>query len=195
MRESKAELTDRLRREGRFEAFKKRREELKAGGTAASDAWDVAAAEFPSLDAKPDPGTVPKADPQALKGKPPVSIVQAAAWAFEQLDCDWITPADAPSPGAWSLREWARSSMSARSEFYRTFVAKLVMPPQEEARQAQEAAEAHHRELEKRLSGDPQPPDPPMSKAEEDARMERLFGPTFKQDAGESETGRDGDGI
>ena len=48
MRESKAELTDRLRREGRWEAFKKRREELKAGGTSANQAWFEAAAEFPA---------------------------------------------------------------------------------------------------------------------------------------------------
>jgi len=141
MRESKAELTDRLRREGRFDAFKKRREELKAGGMPASDAWDAAAEEFPSPDAKPDTGTVPKADLRALKGKPAVSVVQAAAWAFEQLDCDWITPADAPSPGAWSLREWARSSMAARTEFYRLFVAKVLLPPQEDARQAEKERE------------------------------------------------------
>ena len=138
MRESKAELTDRLRREGCWEAFKKRREELKAGGMAASDAWDVASAEFPSLDTKPVGGAVPTVDLQALKGKPPASIVQAAAWAFEQLDCDWITPADAPSAGAWSLLEWARSSMAARTEFYRMFAARIVLPPQEEARQAAE---------------------------------------------------------
>jgi hypothetical protein len=167
MRESKAELTDRLRREGRWVAFKKRREGLKAGGMAASDAWDAAAEEFPSLDAKPDPGTAPKADLQALKGKRPVSIVQAAAWAFEQLDCDWITPADAPSPGAWGMLEWARSSMAARSEFYRTFVAKLVMRPQEEAREAKEAAEAHDRELHKRLFGHLKP-DPEADRVAEE---------------------------
>src|SRR3989304_6065914 len=54
MRESKAELTDRLRGEGRFEAFKKRREELKAKGTPAKQAWYEAAAEFPpSADSVP----------------------------------------------------------------------------------------------------------------------------------------------
>jgi hypothetical protein len=138
MRESKAELTDRLRREGRFEAFKKRREELKAGGMAASDAWGAAATEFLSLDTKPVGGAVPTVDLQALKGKPPVSIVNAAAWAFEYLDTDWITPTDAPSAGAWSLCAWARSSMAARTEFYRMFAARIVLPPQEEARQAAE---------------------------------------------------------
>lgn len=153
MRESKAELTDRLRREGRWEAFKGRREELKAGGMAASDAWDAAAEEFPSLDAKPDPETVSKADLQALKGKPPVSIVQAAAWAFEQLDCDWITPADAPSPGAWSLREWARSSIAARTEFYRMFAARIVLPPQEEARQTEKERQQHKQDRTRRMFG------------------------------------------
>ena len=138
MRESKAEVTDRLRREGRWDAFKKRREEVKAGGMAASDAWDVAAAEFAPSDGKPPGEAAPKVDLQALKGKPPVSIVQAAAWAFEQLDCDWTTPADAPSPGAWGMLEWARSSMAARTEFYRTFAAKIVLLPQEEARRADE---------------------------------------------------------
>jgi len=174
MRESKAELTDRLRREGKFDAFKKRREDLKAGGMAAGDAWDVAAEEFPSLDAKPDPGTLPKADRRALKGKLPVSIAQAAARAFEQLDCDWIKPADAPSPGAWGMLEWARSSMTARSEFYRTFVAKLMMPPQEETRKKKETAEAHDRELYKRLFGNLKP-DPEADRAAQEA-LDRTLG-------------------
>jgi len=46
-RESKAELTDRLRREGRFEEFKQRREDLKAEGIRAKYAWYQAAVEFP----------------------------------------------------------------------------------------------------------------------------------------------------
>jgi len=67
MRESKAELTDRLRREGRWDAFKKCREELKSGGMAASDAWDVAAGEFPPPVAQLAARAVPKADLRALK--------------------------------------------------------------------------------------------------------------------------------
>lgn len=46
-RESKAELTDRLRREGRWEDFKKRREAIKASGVRAREAWVRAAGEFP----------------------------------------------------------------------------------------------------------------------------------------------------
>ena len=129
---------DRLRREGRFEAFKKRREELRAGGTPAKQAWYEAAVEFPPPVAQPAAKAVHSVDLQALKGKPAVTVAKAAAWAFEHLDADWIKPADAPSAGAWGMREWARSNIAARSEFYRTFVAKIVLPLQEEARQAEE---------------------------------------------------------
>jgi hypothetical protein len=138
VRESKAELTDRLRREGRWEAFKKRREELKAAGTPAKQSWYEAAVEFPPPDAQPAARAVPTVDLRALNGKPAVTVVEAATWAFEYLDADWVTPADAPSAGAWSMREWARSSMAARSEFYRTFAARIVLQPQEQARQAEE---------------------------------------------------------
>ncbi len=158
MRESKAELTDRLRREGHWAAFKRRREELKAGGMAASDAWGVAAAEFPPPDTHRANGAAPAVNLRALKGKPAVPVVQAATWAFEYLDADWIKPVDAPSAGAWSMREWARTR---RTEFYKLFAAKLVMPPQENACQNEEDAEAWERDLEKRLSGDLWPdPDP-----------------------------------
>ena len=61
-RESKAELTDRLRREGRFEAFKKHREELKAQGVPAKEAWWQAATEFPAATEPPAASKVPAVD-------------------------------------------------------------------------------------------------------------------------------------
>ncbi len=137
-RESKSELTDRLRREGRWEAFTKRRDEIKASGTPAKQAWFEAATEFPAPAAQATAEKAPKADLRMLQGKPALPIAVAAVWVAEHLDADWITPPDAPSLGAWSIREWARSSPAARTEFYRTFIAKIVMPPQEAARQAEE---------------------------------------------------------
>ena len=95
----------------------------------------------------------------------------------ENLDADWITPADAPSPGAWSMREWARSSPSARSDFYKTFVAKIVMPPQEEARRVAEERKARDRETYQRLFGHldlPEPEEPPKSEAEEKEAWRQL---------------------
>jgi len=146
MRESKAELTDRLRREGRWEDFKKRREELKAGAVPAKEAWYRAAAEFPAPAAPASAEKAPKADLQPLKGKPDVPVAVAAVWIAEHLDADWVTPADAPSLGAWSMLEWARSSMAMRTEFYRTFLAKIVMPPQEAARHAEAERRRRSRE-------------------------------------------------
>ena len=177
-RESKAELTDRLRREGRFEAFKKHREELKAQGVPAKEAWWQAATEFPAATEPPAASKVPAVDLSALKGKRPVPVAKAAAWVAEHLDADWITPADAPSPGAWSMRVWARSSPSARSDFYKTFVAKIVMPPQEVAQREQEKNEAHNRYLLKLLKHEPDPPEPAMSEEEEKEFITRLGGET-----------------
>lgn len=153
-KESKAELTDRLRREGRWKPFTQRREELKAQGVPAKEAWWQAAAEFPAPTAPPTASKSPTIDLSALKGKRSVPVAVAAAWAYENLDADWITPADAPSLGAWSMREWARSSPSTRSEFYKTFVAKIVLPPQEQERTKKEKKKDHDRELRQRLFGE-----------------------------------------
>ena len=144
-RESKSELTDRLRREGRFDEFKKRREQLKAAGNEAKDAWIIAAAEFPPPTVNGSNGSAPKVDLRVLKGKPAVNIADAAAWVFENLDCDWIAPADAPSAGAWSLLQWARSSMMARSEFYRNFASRVVSRPQEIQRKADDERQEKRR--------------------------------------------------
>ena len=133
MRESKGELTDRLRREGRFDAFKKRREDLKAGGTPAGDAWRQAAAEYLPECGNPTPQapsrSLTKTEVRALKRKPCIDVGQAIRWAFDHLEGDWLQPRDAPSVGAWSLREWARSSPLARSDFYRLFAAKMLAIP------------------------------------------------------------------
>ena len=60
-RESNGELKRRLRREGRFNRFKFRREELKRQGVPEGEAWPIAAAEFPPLE---DAGvTEPSATP------------------------------------------------------------------------------------------------------------------------------------
>jgi hypothetical protein len=125
MRESKSELTGRLRRGGQWQEFVKRREELKASGMPAKDAWVQAADEFPAPSQKTDKAT-PPVDLLPLKGKQAVPIYEATKWVMENLDADWITPADAPSAGAWSMLRWARSSLAARGDFYRTFVSKLL---------------------------------------------------------------------
>lgn len=128
MRESKAQLTDRLRREGRWDAFVRRREALKDQGTPAAEAWKIAAAEFgePVKPASPETDACSSTpDLTVLRGKT-APILEAVRWTFEHLDATWVTPADAPSAGAWSLRESARINPGTRAEFYRTFVPRML---------------------------------------------------------------------
>ena len=167
MHESKAELKDRLREDGNWEAFIRCREQLKTEGMAASDAWAAAADEFPAPDHDKLNETSPAVDLRALKDKSPVSVVDAAGWAFEHLDADWIKPADAPSSGAWSLREWARSNLRTRSEFYKMFAGRLVSVPQKVSQQAEDEMTDWDRDLEIRLSGALPPiPDPVCAEQE-----------------------------
>ncbi len=123
MRESKAELTDRLRREGRWDAFKKRREELKAGGVPAREAWYQAAAEFP-----PD--------------SPRRSIEPCVEWVDgkgdvegAKDDLEWLLaamyvklPPGVGSAGRRALLEQLRTSSSLCEWFSRQAIERICAP-------------------------------------------------------------------
>ncbi|MDO8630197.1 MAG: hypothetical protein Q7R41_06860, partial [Phycisphaerales bacterium] len=86
MRESKAELTGRLRREGRWDAFKNRREELKAGGIPAGEAWTEAAAEFPpacTSNAVEPKQALTREELEALRRKPRISFAESVEWVCD----------------------------------------------------------------------------------------------------------------
>jgi hypothetical protein len=127
--ESKGELTTRLRQEGRWDAFVKRREQLKAEGARAKDAWEQAAAEFPPVDVPVGAAVVVVVDPvelEALRGKEPVGMLEAVRWVFNFACVPWVKPGDAPSAGAWGLLQWAKRNPASLTEFYRTFAARLL---------------------------------------------------------------------
>jgi hypothetical protein len=130
-RESKAELTDRLRREGRFDAFKARREAMKGQGMAPKDAWRAAAEEFPPqglarVEAFPGAEDLPAGVLEVLKAKGDCNIAKAIRWVFDAIGDPSIKPTDAPSTGAWSLLAWARSSAATRGQFYAMYLPKLL---------------------------------------------------------------------
>jgi hypothetical protein len=129
--ESKAELTDRLRREGRWDAFVRRREELKSQNVPAEEAWHTAAEEFPPLETASDAGgstceMIPEEDAESLweklqkNGWP--DMHQIVAWVFNALDMPDMHPADAPSGSAWSLLMWVRASSRHREVFLTSFL-------------------------------------------------------------------------
>ena len=45
---------------------------------------------------------------------------EVVEWVFDNLDLSDVTPADAPSPGAWAFREQLRQYPLLRIEFYKT---------------------------------------------------------------------------
>ena len=112
-RESKGELKRRLQREGRFNRFKFRREELKRQGTPEDLAWRIAATEFPPMDdvGVPKPSATPPARLAAAESPfvvgsgmpelgpyPPTSQSDADSTALYDGDSDlngefpWETP-------------------------------------------------------------------------------------------------------
>jgi hypothetical protein len=121
MRESKAELTDRLRREGRFDEFKKRREQLRVEGVPAKDAWQQAATEFPAP-ARPDFAIVP-----TIKWKDAEPNLRRAHDNF-----DWLLqaiyvklPKNACNPYVRKLIERIRSDPSVQTEFFRLALKRM----------------------------------------------------------------------
>lgn len=55
-----------------------------------------------------------------------VSMAIEVRWVFENLSNENANMDDCPSAGAWGLFEWAKSHPSCKTEFYKTFAAKLI---------------------------------------------------------------------
>lgn len=130
--ESKIEVTDRLRREGRWDAACRFRDELKRrlqaeGRTrkeANEQAWQAMIAEFPPL-----PGDEPLDYADDELGEPAndgdtVDIVADLRWVYRTLGRKRVQPNDPPpGPGALGLLRWARAN---QTRFYDTLVPKLA---------------------------------------------------------------------
>ena len=143
MRESKADLTDRLRREGRWDAFMRRREQLKAEGVAAGEAWTEAAAEFPpgnASNAVEPKQALTREEVEALRRKPRVSFAESVEWVCDYMDAEWVQPSEAPDLRTWNLRAWARSSPAARAEFHRAYASRILQAQLEQTLCKQAAA-------------------------------------------------------
>lgn len=145
MHESKSELTDRLRREGRWtEASRYRdkvRNELKVQGVKRSEAseraWEAMADEYPPLEGSAGcaAGTsfgIPKVPdgPEAQEelrwlieatSEDDIDLGRDIRWVYEHLWDEGVTPAAAPGGGAWALLKWARANPN---DFFRQVLPK-----------------------------------------------------------------------
>ena len=161
MNESKIELTERLRREGRWseasqfkdEVLKKLRSDGMTRADAAEQAWERMAAQYPPLanigKSTPEvPGaTVGDPSPEhdveidvlldRIGGGQPSDLVRDTLWTYENLANRRIKASDAPSCGAWALLEWARKY---RNRFFEQVLPKAMpnKPPEEEGKKREE---------------------------------------------------------
>jgi hypothetical protein len=148
MAESRAALKQRLLHEGRWEAFKTRREELKAQGKTPQEAWEITISEYGPIQSGDqagmaaasnngssadhtggsvgDSGCVPESGiSKALPKKKRGSITKDFEWVYWNIGDPAVTPGDAPSLSAWWMLEKVRSNPTAQLEFIRTLLQRL----------------------------------------------------------------------
>jgi hypothetical protein len=129
---------ERLRRENRMKDFKVRVQALRDGGHSPGDSWQTAAKEFgfgtgPGEQEAPKPiapnAHVPTADPEEFEAMlhrtsgQQGNLEDDVRWAYENLENPTITLEDAPSAGAWSYLQFARSN---RTNFMSNIVPKFL---------------------------------------------------------------------
>lgn len=123
--ETKAETTSRLRNEGRWDdacRFREQaRERLKAEGKtrkeAREEAWQLMAEEFPPLPVEQaEESDQAEFEPNfESDDDADVDLVRDIIWVYGKIEHKNVSPADAPSHGAWSLLAWARKY---RTQFF-----------------------------------------------------------------------------
>jgi hypothetical protein len=144
--ESKIELTERLRREGRWSEaslfkdaeLRKLRSDGMVKTDASDEAWRRMAAKYPLLEARSMPTTTaPPALPSLgtesnnlddtlfdFDGDSlPPDVIRDVNWVYANIANRQTKPEDAPGPGAWGLLQWARKY---QVKFYETLLPKAM---------------------------------------------------------------------
>jgi len=136
------ELKAKLREAGLWRQFNVRRDEIAAEqGITKTRANEQALFEILGPEGgDPIPGAPvpvgekakPKAPPAAKLSKEDygdltkVNIREVVMWVFNHAPVADVTVKDAPSPGAWDMLTWVRTGRENRTEFYRSFLSKLM---------------------------------------------------------------------
>ena len=127
-------LAAKLKSEGKFEQFKKRRAELVADGLPKTEAYAVAVSEFgagnaPSLPAPPprerERAESPRPTGEVFAGKSS-SLREDYQWVYENIAVSSVEPEAAPSSGAWGLLEIAKHDPKAFYVEWMRMVGKQV---------------------------------------------------------------------
>lgn len=133
MKESKSQLTNRLRREGSWEEaslfkdgeIRRLRSEGMKRAEAQAAAWEAMEERFPPQDVPMDSGEDGASWEEfaAVAPSTPDSFVRDGLWVYERIAVKGVKPSDAPSPGAWSLLQWARRN---KSKFFDSILPKVL---------------------------------------------------------------------
>jgi hypothetical protein len=140
MQETRAQLKERLQREGKWGNFLAIREKLKADGLPPDRAREQALAQVDALPPQqPEPpgpagpGYPPPAEEPGLTPAEPwpnfnkqVPTWESAAWVAENLANPAVRPQDAPSGLAFGLLQWCRSSPAHTTTFWTSLYPKLL---------------------------------------------------------------------
>ena len=151
-----------MNQEGRLEDFNARREQFRAAlreqgmrrKEAADQAWRQALAEFPPLASDPgsEPGSVEAEDgeepaddagleealAQFNASENEAELESDAMWVYTHLSARNLSPADAPSPGAWSMLLVARKD---KRWFLKDVLPKLRRKREDEEEKSSRRAE------------------------------------------------------
>ena len=131
--ESKEQFKQRLTNENRWDEFVAYREDLKARGVSAKEAWVQGRAKFdqPVDMAVPAGVASGSTDRESVRlddfsDKPTASARQIVQWVFDNIDVENTKPHDAPSAGAWSFLQRVRTYPDLLKEFYRSIWSRML---------------------------------------------------------------------
>ena len=108
-----------LKKDGRFNEFKRRRAELESSGLSKSESYVIATSEFGSGSPAASPAAPPsgseapgtghsEVSPDVFEGKTS-TLREDYQWVYESIALPTAGAEDAPSCGAWGLLQFARS--------------------------------------------------------------------------------------
>lgn len=138
MGESRGQMEARLRREGRWDAFRARRKELKAGGMTGSEADAQAIEEFSQPLPRTD-GDADRVPAEVFQGKS-MPTQEIIGWVVDNIAISNVKPEDAPSPGAWAMLRWVQRTEANESVFWRLIFPKLSGPSKTDERDGSSGA-------------------------------------------------------
>ena len=128
-------IAERLTADGRFDDFKRRREELVAGGMSKGVAYAQAVSEFGASEAPGLPAPPTRENRRVELPRPPESDVfegkqstlrEDYQWVYENIAVGNVEPEESPSAGAWGLLQFAKNDPKAFYVEWMRMVGKQV---------------------------------------------------------------------